>query len=93
MHASEPMFIIGARPAHIGPLKACFRTIHADTLRYRCVNLENFQLQLCEPPEGDTPQRRFLETHGEGVFHLGFTVPNCGALQCQYAALNFSFPT
>lgn len=46
-------------------------------LRYRYVNLHNFQLQLCEPSEGNTPQRRFLETHGEGVFHLGFTVPNC----------------
>jgi catechol 2,3-dioxygenase-like lactoylglutathione lyase family enzyme len=46
-------------------------------LRYRYVNLDNFQLQLCEPPEGNTPQRQFLEEHGEGVFHLGFTVPDC----------------
>ena len=41
-------------------------------MRYRVVNLDNFQLQLCQPPLLDCPQRRFLDTHGEGVFHLGF---------------------
>lgn len=41
-------------------------------MRYRVVNLDNVQLQLCQPPELDCPQRRFLDTHGEGVFHLGF---------------------
>jgi catechol 2,3-dioxygenase-like lactoylglutathione lyase family enzyme len=41
-------------------------------MRYRVADLENVQLQLCQPPERDCPQRRFLDTHGEGVFHLGF---------------------
>lgn len=41
-------------------------------MRYRVVNLDNIQLQLCQPPQMDCPQRRFLDTHGEGVFHLGF---------------------
>jgi methylmalonyl-CoA/ethylmalonyl-CoA epimerase len=41
-------------------------------LRYKVVDLENVQLQLCQPPESDCPQRRFLDEHGEGVFHLGF---------------------
>jgi hypothetical protein len=36
------------------------------------VNLDNFQLQLCQPPQLDCPQRRFLDEHGEGVFHIGF---------------------
>ena len=31
VHASEPMFIIGATLAHVGRLKACFKGIHADT--------------------------------------------------------------
>jgi methylmalonyl-CoA/ethylmalonyl-CoA epimerase len=39
---------------------------------YRFVNLENVQLQLCQPPLLDCPQRRFLDSVGEGVFHLGF---------------------
>ncbi|MDP9116343.1 MAG: VOC family protein [Actinomycetota bacterium] len=41
-------------------------------MRYKFVNLENVQLQLCEPPRLDCPQRRFLDTKGEGVFQLGF---------------------
>jgi catechol 2,3-dioxygenase-like lactoylglutathione lyase family enzyme len=41
-------------------------------MRYRFADLDNVQLQLCQPPELDCPQRRFLDTHGEGVFHVGF---------------------
>ena len=40
--------------------------------RYRFVNIDNIQLQLCQPPQLDCPQRRFLDSRGEGVFHLGF---------------------
>jgi len=48
-------------------------------LKYSYAVLDNVQIQLCEPPEGNTLQRRFLEERGEGVFHLGFTVENCDA--------------
>jgi catechol 2,3-dioxygenase-like lactoylglutathione lyase family enzyme len=41
-------------------------------MRYKLVNLGNVQLQLCQPPELDCPQRRFLDSRGEGVFHIGF---------------------
>jgi methylmalonyl-CoA/ethylmalonyl-CoA epimerase len=41
-------------------------------MKYRFVDLDNFQLQLCQPPDLDCPQRRFLDTRGEGVFQLGF---------------------
>ena len=41
-------------------------------LKYRYVDLDNVQIQLCEPPQLDCAQRRFLDTHGEGVFHIGF---------------------
>jgi catechol 2,3-dioxygenase-like lactoylglutathione lyase family enzyme len=41
-------------------------------MRYKVVDLDNVQLQLCQPPELDCPQRRFLDGHGEGVFHIGF---------------------
>jgi len=50
-------------------------------LRYRYCNLDNMQIQLCEPDEGGTPQRAFLDAHGEGVFHLGFTVPDLDAAE------------
>jgi catechol 2,3-dioxygenase-like lactoylglutathione lyase family enzyme len=41
-------------------------------LRYKFVDLDNFQLQLCQPPELDCPQRQFLQKRGEGVYHIGF---------------------
>lgn len=43
-----------------------------ETLRYVHVDLANVQIQLCEPAPGPTAQRRFLETRGPGVYHLGF---------------------
>ena len=41
-------------------------------LRYKFADLDNVQLQLCQPPELDCPQRRFLDERGEGVYHIGF---------------------
>ncbi len=41
-------------------------------LKYRYTDLDNVQIQLCEPPRLDCPQRRFLDTRGEGVFQIGF---------------------
>lgn len=59
-------------------------------LRYRYCNLDNIQIQLCEPGEGGTPQRIFLDKHGEGVFHLGFTVPNLDAAEADSLALGLA---
>ncbi|MEP7178538.1 MAG: VOC family protein [Pseudonocardiales bacterium] len=50
-------------------------------MQYRVVNLDNIQLQLCQPPELDCPQRRFLDTRGEGVFHLGFEYDVSAAIE------------
>ncbi|SOE84435.1 Catechol 2,3-dioxygenase [Burkholderia sp. YR290] len=52
-------------------------------MRYKFATLDNVQIQLCQPGQGDTPQRRFLDTRGEGVFHLGFTVDSVDAAQQQ----------
>jgi len=46
----------------------------SEAMRYKCVDLDNVQIQLCEPSPLDSPQRRFLDAHGEGVYHLGFEV-------------------
>jgi methylmalonyl-CoA/ethylmalonyl-CoA epimerase len=45
-----------------------------ETLRYKWCDLDNVQLQLCEPGDAPTPQRKFLDEKGEGVYHLGFHV-------------------
>ena len=50
-------------------------------MQYRICNLPNIQLQLCQPGEDATPQRVHLDTKGEGVFHLGFEVPNADAAE------------
>ncbi|MFN9469951.1 VOC family protein [Acidovorax sp.] len=49
----------------------------SDAMRYKCLDLGNFQLQLCQPSLLDSPQRQFLDTRGEGVYHLGFEVKDC----------------
>lgn len=41
-------------------------------LKYKLANVGGVQLQLCQPPELDCPQRRFLDSRGEGVYHIGF---------------------
>jgi methylmalonyl-CoA/ethylmalonyl-CoA epimerase len=55
-------------------------------MQYRVCNLPNVQLQLCQPNEDPSPQRIFLDTKGEGVFHLGFEVPDADAAQASAQA-------
>jgi methylmalonyl-CoA/ethylmalonyl-CoA epimerase len=50
-------------------------------LVYKVADLENFQLQLCQPSGADSPQRRFLDMHGDGIYHVGFEVEDLSAGQ------------
>lgn len=59
----------------------------SDAMRYKCVHLANLQIQLCQPGPQDTPQRRFLEGHGEGVYDIGFGVPGRDAAESPGRAL------
>jgi methylmalonyl-CoA/ethylmalonyl-CoA epimerase len=59
----------------------------SDAMRYKCVDLGNVQIQLCQPSSLDSPQRRFLDAHGEGVYHLGFEVPDRDAAEASGRAL------
>ena len=59
----------------------------SDAMRYKCVDLDNVQIQLCEPSPLDSPQRCFLDTHGEGVYHLGFEVPDRDAAEADARSL------
>lgn len=56
-------------------------------MRYKFCDIDNIQIQLAQPPADDGPQRRFLDEKGEGVFHLGFTVPDCDAAEADGRAL------
>ena len=57
------------------------------TLKYRMCNLPNVQIQLCEPSAAPSPQRIHLDTKGEGVFHIGFEVPDADAAEAEATAL------
>ncbi|MCE2563304.1 VOC family protein [Komagataeibacter sp. FNDCF1] len=50
-------------------------------MQYRVCNLPNIQIQLCQPNDDPTPQRIHLDTKGEGVFHMGFEVPDADAAE------------
>ena len=43
-------------------------------LRFKCAQVGPVEIQLCQPGDGWTPYKEFLETKGEGVYHLGFVV-------------------
>ena len=50
-------------------------------MKYRVCTLPNVQLQLCQPDHHPSPQRLHLDAKGEGVFHLGFEVPDADAAE------------
>ena len=50
-------------------------------LQYRYAWIGDQQLQLCQPGPEPTAQRRFLDEHGQGVFHVGFEVPDANAAE------------
>ena len=53
------------------------------TLTYRTASIDNLQIQLCQPGDGDTPQRRFLNHRGAGVYHIGFSVGSVDEAETQ----------
>jgi methylmalonyl-CoA/ethylmalonyl-CoA epimerase len=54
-------------------------------LDYRYAWVGDLQIQLCQPGDGKTPQRRFLDERGEGVFHVGFEVQDADAADAEAA--------
>ena len=50
---------------------------------FRYARIGPIQLQLGQPRHDDTPQRRFLDSHGEGVFHMGFVVDDVDAAEVE----------
>ena len=55
-------------------------------LKYRYALVGEQQIQLCQPGPEPTPQRRFLDERGEGVFHVGFEVPDANAAEAEVGA-------
>lgn len=59
----------------------------SQAMRYKCADLGNVQIQLCDPGDLDSPQRRFLIESGEGVYHLGFEVADLDRAEADGRAL------
>jgi methylmalonyl-CoA/ethylmalonyl-CoA epimerase len=51
--------------------------------RFVFTHVGNLQLQLAQPGEGKTIYKDFLETKGEGVFHIGFEVDEIDTVEQQ----------
>lgn len=47
----------------------------------KCAQIGPVQLQVVQPGEGRSIYKDFLEKNGEGVFHLGFVVPDIHAAE------------
>jgi catechol 2,3-dioxygenase-like lactoylglutathione lyase family enzyme len=48
------------------------------------------QLELCQPVEGDSIYRDFLEEHGEGLHHINFLVEDIDATAAVFTGQGFS---
>jgi methylmalonyl-CoA/ethylmalonyl-CoA epimerase len=78
---------IGVGPWEAYPPLAEYEDLEAPSregfsaMQYRICNHPDIQRQLCQPSEHRSPQRVHLETKGEGVFHLGFEVPDADAAE------------
>jgi len=51
--------------------------------RFVYTHIGNLQLQLAQPGEGKSHYKDFLETKGEGVFHIGFEVDDVDTAEKQ----------
>lgn len=51
--------------------------------RFVYTKIGDLQLQLAQPGDGKTIYKEFLETKGEGVFHIGFEVDDIDAADKQ----------
>jgi methylmalonyl-CoA/ethylmalonyl-CoA epimerase len=40
------------------------------------IQLDNLALEVCQPDDGPSPWRTFLEKHGEGLMHIAFLTPD-----------------
>jgi catechol 2,3-dioxygenase-like lactoylglutathione lyase family enzyme len=56
-------------------------------LVYRYASIGDVQIQLVQPGPEPTSQRKFLDAHGEGVFHIGFEVDDADEGDVEAAAV------
>ena len=56
-------------------------------LTIKCARIGPVELQLIQPGKGKSLYKDFLETRGEGVYHLGFVVEDIDGSEAEVKAL------
>lgn len=59
-------------------------------LTFKWTTIGDLQLQLVQPGPEDSPQRRFLDAHGPGLYHLGFEVDDADRGEREAQALGLA---
>lgn len=59
-------------------------------LQFKIAQVGDIQIQLCQPGEGKSPYKDFLEKKGEGVYHLGFVVDDIDDSEASLKKLGLS---
>lgn len=59
-------------------------------LVYKWTMIGDLQLQLVQPGPEPTPQRQFLDAHGDGLYHLGFVVDDADRGEQEAQALGLT---
>jgi catechol 2,3-dioxygenase-like lactoylglutathione lyase family enzyme len=77
------------------PLKEYVKLHVADevgfhNLIFKVFQIGPIQIQLCQPGEGKSPYKDFLEKKGEGVYHLGFVVDDVDRSEAELKKLGLN---
>ena len=54
-------------------------TVESDGVEEALIAVAESYVQLISPTRDDSPVAKFLDKRGEGLHHVGYRVPDCGA--------------
>jgi methylmalonyl-CoA/ethylmalonyl-CoA epimerase len=63
----------------LGATVAHREVVESDGVEEALLAVADSYIQLLTPTRDDSPVARFLERRGEGIHHVGYRVPDCGA--------------
>jgi len=80
---AEKFLTLGVGPFKFAVAESIAATRRGKPVHYKVkfafANVGNTTLELCEPLEGETVHKDFLESRGEGVHHIAFDVDDLEA--------------
>jgi len=74
-------------PFEVDMSGATFRGKPVQTkIKVAFVQSGDVQIELIQPVEGKNPYTEYLDKHGDGIHHLGFTVADMETMKAEFAA-------